>query len=408
MLNYRKQSELDVSEEADCSVSILFTEDGIEYEITRKVTFKKKIDNSITLINNSVIATIEKIETNGNRVPLNFTIASDRLLIPKDLSGFFFFDGERISRLAKVDGKKEIKNAILNVLGISYLDYAHDHLKFIKKSYIDKEKRLLSKDGNEFTLGFQHTELENSIIEMEKSIKDKNLKIDDNNKEIERLDRIINGYNIEKVAEFENKSKFLENQIDKLEVSLKDVEKDIKKHIASNFKYYLLYNYTKDVNYILETKRKEGQLPSNIKETFIDDLLKKGVCICGTCLRKGTKEYENVFQLKENAGSNELDDAYYYLKNIIAICKEQYKSFYPNLDKLQYSRQDIKDKIYNGKEELKITIEELKSIDIQDISNATNAREILKCENKNLTKELVTLEIKLENDMKQKNDLEKK
>lgn len=407
LLNYKRQKELNISEQAEAFVTIIFEEDGIEYEISRKLEFQKRIDGSVVLLNNKSIRKIAKIEENGNILELNYNITADRLLIPKDLSGFFFFDGERISRLAKIDGKKEIKNAILNLLGISYIDYAQDHLEQIKKSLTKDQKKLCRNNADEIEIGLKHTETENYIENITKEIDEKKISIEKSNKNIERLDLIIKTSNIESVKELEKRNKEVAEQLKNSTEKLKIIEKNIKQHIAYNLKYYLMHNYIEDVEKLLDVKRKEGRLPANIKDTFIDDLIKRGSCICGTCLKEDSLEYNNVKKLREQAGSRELDDAYYDLKNIIGIVKEQHSTFFIKLNELVQDREQLKNIIFNSKEELKLNEKQLQNMDIDEVSSASASRELLKIEVEQLTKRLGVLEDELERKKTEKISLEK-
>ncbi|MDY6228882.1 MAG: AAA family ATPase [Clostridium sp.] len=408
ILNYRKRNEMEIGDNAEASVTIFFEEGGIEYKIVSTLIFNKVNNNTVNLINKKTQKNIFKIESNGNETELNYNIATEKLLIPKDLRGFFFFDGEHISRLAKVDGKKEIKNAILNVLGISYLYNAKDHLTFIKKSLMQELKIYKLKNTNQNDIEWDHNKVEKEIEQIEKEIKNINDKLDVSRGTLEDLNNIIGTSDITAVKELEDKNNKITNKLKEYKQKLVETERDIKKHIGTSFKYYLMYNYINDVEQLLELKRKEGRLPSNIKYTFIEDLIEKGICICGTCLKDGTKEYESILKLKEQAGSQELDDAYYNLKNLINIIKKEHNDFYIKLNSMTLNREKIKENIYNFNEELKIINKKLDNTDSDNIKEASKTRGILKIEIDELIKKLGVLENSLEQKVKEKDELEKK
>ena len=407
LLNSKKRRELKVGEETEASVTIFFEEEDIEYKIKRKLLYKMALNGDVNLISNKSIVSIYKIECNGNQTELNYGISAEKLLIPKDLRGFFFFDGERINRLAKVDGKKEIKNAILNILGISYLNNTKDHLMFIRKSLIDKMKRYKSNNGSSVDLIWKHNKFEKEILEIKNEMQELEDKLEQSNKNMNELNNIISESSIKSVRNLEENNKKLSKQISENSYKLVELEKNIKKHIANNFKYYLLFEYVEEVEKLLELKRKEGQLPSNVKDTFIDDLIDRGICICGACLKKGTKEYEAVLSLRDRAGTKELDDAYYNLKNLIKNIKEQHVGFYKKLNLLIDERNKTKNKIFNDSEELKIVSEKLKHCDSDEIKNASKAREICEEEITNITKNIGVLEEKLNERDKNIKEIEK-
>lgn len=408
ILNYRKRNELKIGESAEVSVTVFFYEDETEYKISSRLNFTKKFDESMNLIDRKPRQNIYRIESNGDETELNYKITVEKLLIPKDLRGFFFFDGEHISRLAKVDGKKEIKNAILNVLGISYLDNTKDHLTLIKKSLIEKLKRYSRNSEWESDITRAHSELQKEIDKIGKEIYDIKVKLNTGNATLEELNDIISKSNITVVKELEERNNKLTNRIEAYKQMLTDVERNIKKHIVNNFKYYLMFDYVNDVEKLLEIKRKEGRLPSNIKETFINDLIERGICICGTCLKKGTKEYESVLALKEQAGSRALDDAYYDLKSLISTIKDVHSNFYKKLNLFTSNRESIKENMYADNEELKIINKSLDNSDSENIQEASKSRGILKVEMSELTKRLGVLEDNLSQKKNEQINIEKR
>ncbi len=65
-------------------------------------------------------------------------------VLPSRLHNFFFFDGERIEKLAKDSAYEEIEQAIKSILGLQILDRSIAHLGGPIKQSLDKE---LSKVG---------------------------------------------------------------------------------------------------------------------------------------------------------------------------------------------------------------------------------------------------------------------
>jgi len=59
---------------------------------------------------------------------------------------------------------------------------------------------------------------------------------------------------------------------------------------------------------MLQKKREKGEIPSDIKTHFVDDLLELKECICGRPLKKGTNPYEEVKGWRERAGSTEIEE----------------------------------------------------------------------------------------------------
>ncbi|MFR2665923.1 MAG: hypothetical protein ACLTAJ_08735 [Clostridium sp.] len=406
MLNYRKREEMKENTTTESYVELLFEENGVDYILKRSLEFKKDNYSRVTNLTSKGKTTIFKVESNGNRVEVNVQVFKERFLIPKDLSGFFFFDGERINRLAKVDGKKEIKKAILNILGISHIERAKTDISKIKRKLLDESKK--------YSNGNDYNKLVDDISQLEEGITNIEIEMNKNDEKISLAEKKLDDVN-EIIRNSDNKNvKELEKERDRVDTILKnegrrldEIEKRIKKHIGENFKFYLAKGFIEDTEKILEEKKKDGILPSNIKETFINDLIKNKKCICGTCLEIGSKEYEAVIGMKEQAGSKELDDAYYKLKSLIAKIKKNSTSFYSILDELTKERENIKSTIYDMNNQLDIISNKLKNIDIETIRNAENLRESFRNEINKLNQKKGKYEIRLGDYTKRKQSLEK-
>ena len=112
MLNYKAAEELKPMNLAYCSVELEFEDRGIIYNILREQRFNKEGDKLIGEKNIKPYITYKDSRT-GNYIEIAEKDFMDSI-IPKRLRHFFFFDGERINRLAQVDGKEEVKKAILD------------------------------------------------------------------------------------------------------------------------------------------------------------------------------------------------------------------------------------------------------------------------------------------------------
>ena len=94
-------------------------------------------------------------------------------------------------------------------------------------------------------------------------------------------------------------------------------KQEISRHISKNFKYYLLSERFQQISEFLEEKRQKKELPSDIKQQFVHDLLDSGECICGQKLQPTSTYYMNIKKLLESAGREELDNAYITMRAFI-------------------------------------------------------------------------------------------
>lgn len=313
MLNKRKRSEMQENETSTASVRVELTDKGIDYIFLREQEFRKNGDGSISKIGEPKV-----LITNLSSTPPS-TINNKNFfenIIPKKLSGFFFFDGERIDRLAKIDGKNEIKQAILDLLGLTNINNIKNYLNPIKMEF-NKELGKLSANTETADLTNKLSNvLEN--IEYNKEQLDKiETRIKEYNKVKEDCESYLKTHNVDQVRRQELRREELEKETNSINNTLADDSSRIFKHISKNLKTYLISDSFENISEFLEDKRRKKQLPSDIKETFINDLLESKTCICGRPLIEGHAEYNTIKKLKETAGKQELDDCYSRLVSFI-------------------------------------------------------------------------------------------
>ena len=349
MLNKRRLSELKIGDIENAGVKVTISDNGHTYLITRFQKFKKITENDSVKVGDPEFSVID---ISNPSVPIPDKTFFERF-IPKDLKGFFFFDGERIDRLAKIDGRSEIKKAILDILGLTTLELIEDATSEVQSDYNKKIKNAAKSE----TLKNLRQEYENA----EEAIKSDRLILEGDGTEenpgilskrkaveleISKCKHFLKEHNADAV-------KNLQIQRDKLTSDKNNIiedeereQKEIMHFISKNFKYYLLSDRFKEISDFLEEKRKKKELPSDIKVQFVKDLLASGECICGQKLVPGECFHTNISKLLETAGREELDNAYITMRAFVDSneINETVKGFYDRINAysnlmLEYSGQ---------------------------------------------------------------------
>ncbi|MGL4913123.1 MAG: hypothetical protein ACRC3Y_11920, partial [Romboutsia sp.] len=192
----------------------------------------------------------------------------------------------------------------------------------------------------------------------EEALNTHNKSLKDYNSALEKVVKYLEQSNSEIVNTKQRERKRIEKD---LEISKRDLEAikiKIATYISKNLKTPLIASYFENIIQYLEDKREKGELPSDIKMQFIDDLLERQRCICGCDLKPGTEHYGTVEKLKAVAGRSELDDAYSKITSYIKYIGDG-KDFYSELDNLNKNEIEIIDRIDELKERLKTISNEL-------------------------------------------------
>jgi len=324
LLNELAAHKLSTGDITETYVEIVFEYKDHEYTLKRSQTFKKHNESVIRIGDESFSVTYK--DSVGNTKPVKDVRGFFDNFIPKNLRGFFFFDGERIDRLAKIDGREEIKQAILDILGLTKLENLKEHFSTLEREFNKEQKKYM--DSSEQDLSDEYEALCDQRDQINDDIKIQKESLNLAEENYTEVQRFLATHNSEIVKSFQSERDSAEQYIKNLDSLIEQNNKNKLTLVTKEFKNILIEGCFDSVYDYLESKRRKGELPSDIKAQFIDDLLMKNECICARSLKKGSPEYLAVEAKKANAGRNELDDAYHKLTGYINQKKEQNKDFY--------------------------------------------------------------------------------
>ncbi len=320
MLNKRRLSEMSIGEIENSGVKVSITESNRTYLMSRIQRFKKTAENECVIVGEPEL-TIFDISNPAEHIKDKDFFER---IIPSDLKGFFFFDGERIDRLAKIDGREEIRKAILDILGLTTLERIEAAVESVQSDYNKKIKKVAKNEIlRQLRQEYEDTE---AIIQSDKEklegdgTKENPGLIAIRKKaeaEVERCTKFLKEHNAEAVKNLQLQRDNLETEKNNIQSNIDRETNDIMRHVSKNFKYYLLSDRFKEISDFLEEKRIKKELPSDLKFQFVSDLLESGECICGQKLVEGQIYFTNIKKLLLSAGREELDNAYITMRAFV-------------------------------------------------------------------------------------------
>lgn len=265
---------------------------GIDYTIIRKQNYRKDTNGYIKQ-DNPTLEIYQKQE-DGNTTVINPiknlpTIAN---ILPETLSKYFFFDGERIEKMAGevTSGKSnEFKSAVQNILGLTALIKALEHLNPDSKySVIGKYYTQLDEAGDnqtkcQYEIIYKNTEIIQKNCDKIEKMKDE---VEYYVKEIEKAKAEILSY----------------ADAEKLQTKLNELNKDLQKeHQHKNDTIStLLINFTRHEYIFMSRKLISDALVElkntnnvdkgipDIRDETIKYLINRKKCLCGCDLSDPT------------------------------------------------------------------------------------------------------------------------
>jgi DNA sulfur modification protein DndD len=277
-------------------VEIILEHQGKEYTIKRKQDYLK-VNGSVQHRNSKLKVTYKELATGKTEF-----IKKDEdmksvinLILPEDLSGYFFFDTERVQNVAK---RKDLSTSVKGLLGLTVLDNAMQHL--------GKEESKTTVIGS-----FYEDLKKNDDSKSEEALR-----------EIHNAEEVSNYYqkikdNAEKqIGHYEKEKEILSNKIRDLQdttelqkhkdqfIGAIQSEKDTLDQIYSEVPVFFgddavwffaqpLYRQSME---FLEQAQVDDKGVSDVTVNTIKELIKNGICLCGAEIREGNAAYKHLIE----------------------------------------------------------------------------------------------------------------
>lgn len=304
ILNKIEASELTPSETKDVKVSLSLRHGDVDYTLTRKQTYHKDYSNNIKADN--TIFEIKVTGTDGisRYIPKSQCELEVKKLLPKELSRYFFFDGERIEKMSKdiSQGNKatDFADAVKGLLGLNAMLKAIEHFNPRSKTSV------IGSYENSFN-GASNKKIELYSEQINKC-KNKQEEIDKRLEEIVSQIKMAQRIESDKISEIKQYSdgEKLQNQKEKLNGAIEFYNQNLShlyQEICKNFNHsmssFISLSLIKRTLEFLSTQSIDGKDIPYMHQKTIEYLLKRKSCICGTHLDEGSVPYNKVKELIE-------------------------------------------------------------------------------------------------------------
>ena len=296
LLNSKVASKMIPGSKETVRVELCLKHGLLNYVLTREQVYVR--DYTKLTPQNSVFA-IATRQPDGTLVYEKKTACEDvvKNILPKELSRYFFFDGERIEKMSKdIAGNKksdDFAQAVNGLLGLNGMLSAIGHFKG-SSGVIGSFDKAYDKNSDSKIADYSNT-----IVTSQKRIDEISEELDLAREQQNHSSQLL----VTKAQEIKkyDDGKKLQKEKEQLE---KDIE-DAKKHRAQTCKeMFQAFNasaspfFSKSLIYRAMQLLKDETIPiadiPYMHVKTIEYLLKQKRCICGTHLDEGTVPYENV------------------------------------------------------------------------------------------------------------------
>lgn len=317
-----------------------YTEDG-----RKVVNLGKKPEESVTF---------EYLQRDGQtktKIDKSNIEESINRILPKDLSDYFFFGGERISGIAN---RTDLSKAVRGLMRLDVLENAYTHLREVVKDFekdidttgdVNAQK---AKDSLE-----SYTKRKN---ELEVELKNYDEQVAYWFEEEKNFETQLAKSNIEQVKELAERRRraqsALEGEVKKLERIQGEM---VQLFNTRTFAYFGLPSIKASLEFLEKQNKKTGGVRESIpamEQDAIDYLIKRGTCICGTPLEPGTMPYMNIMEERRILPPEHVGDAVRQYKNKSEGYLAGTEDFKENIERKFKEYREIKRQIVGLQNEL--------------------------------------------------------
>jgi DNA sulfur modification protein DndD len=331
--------------EVAATVELTFKHDLERITITRKLTLaQQRTDHRKPLLTVEVMRDGQTF----NNVP--GPAQKIRTIVPEGIAKFLFFNGENIDHLAMEENSAKVAEAIRVMLGLELLKTTINDLKHpnVRGKFV-KELR-------------DHTSEEKQVLLDEHQAGDADLaKIGDRRaqvvKEIESCDREVQliDHKLEanrEAAELQLRRGRLQAEERELQAKRAETTRRLSRLIAEDGYTLFAQGLVARGRAIVSALRAEGKIPARVLNTFLQELLESGNCICKRCLEPGSDHRKAVENLLAIAGDQEFNNAVGALDHALGLIDGVSVKTQENLQLLNRERLELNTQIRRVEEEL--------------------------------------------------------
>ena len=256
------------------------TGETVTYVIERKQIYTCTGTSVRANVSEAKISYLQPDGQTKTKLDTDFYMNVERIL-PRRLANYFFFGGERVGNIAT---KSDIEESVQGLMGLDVLKNAMSHLKTV----INKLKKSLDFSGDSRAIDTQN-KLNGALArkqECENELNTVTEQLEYYQSEKEKYAALLRAN--EETAAAQKRREQLDNIIKSLEERIVRDKKDLVSAFSRNsFAFFSLPILKKTVE-MLNNSEDETESVPEMTAASIDYILKRGVCICGTCISEGS------------------------------------------------------------------------------------------------------------------------
>ena len=393
--------QAEVNQEVIAKVVVYFIHDNQRYMASRQLRGIKQADGSI-IERSDVDFVLMRTTHDGQSKPVPNPIGVMNKILPANVRTYFLFDGEKIDNFARPESAAQVRDAIYGVLNLAVLERARDHLsKVAKEQRVELRK---TARGQLKTLVSQNEQLRNEYEQLGQQLLEKNEEIAATRRNIEDINQRLR--ETEAAQNLQKQYDLLTQQLDERESERKNTHTKLR-DLASQGYLSLIDEALSKAHRILDEKRQRGEIPSNIRQQFVQDLLDRHLCICGRSFDEHDQAHQHLHRLLSSAVPSSLEDDVLNTSGSIRSLIDRSPEIRAELNETMRNKTHLDeayDRLYATRDDIE---KQMTGSNLGEASNLAKKREEYELDLQDYQETRVRLEHRIEGLQKQIEDLDK-
>ncbi|MFI7482078.1 AAA family ATPase [Kocuria sp. M1R5S2] len=348
---------------AEVAVEVCFEHEGRNYRLLRSAMLRKESDHQGAP---SAEVQLWMTKPDGSSEIVGAPQETVYSILPRGVSRFFFFNGERIENLVKKGAYAEVQKDIKVLLDLEQVERAIAHLPKVNRKLTDELKR----HGGDKATRIQ--EAIDTLTERQTAAReDLHVLESDLATLTEERDGVTDLLREHaEAAPIQAERDEVTKELEAARVAREAATAERAALVATRGFQAFTDTLGENTQAMADSLYEKGALPAPLKREFVDQLLDDGACICGTPLNEHTVPWEHVKEWRQRAGLQAVETVWQRLSGQIAPlagARHELRQSLATLMKRIVAESDRVDRLEERKSELDGKLRDSRMEDIQQL-----------------------------------------
>ncbi|MFJ1869828.1 AAA family ATPase [Streptomyces sp. KS_5] len=330
--------DLAIGQSTEVAVDLRLDHEGQDYRVLRCASLRKESDLQPKP---SPEVQLWTTKADGSSEVVNAPQEAILSILPRGVSRFLFFNGERIEKLVKKGAYAEVKQDIKVLLEMQHVERALEHLPKVDRRLTQELKKYGGDKASEIQTDID--DLRERETTARGNLEGLEADLATLTEEREAVTDLLRQHAVAAPiqAQRDSVTKELEEARSARDAAVAERANLVATRGFLAFTQALAENTLATADGLYQ----KGALPAPLKREFVDQLLEQGACICGTPLVEHTAVFDHVKEWRQRAGLQAVETAWQRLSGQIGPLSSKRTELREDLAQITKRINDARDRV---------------------------------------------------------------